>query len=429
MRRPAYGDERENNEFEYFYGEAGNDVIRGSHKAKWSRLQGGDGHDKVYGGDGHGGGDDYLLGNDGDDWIKGGDYSASLQELHGDSIEYYGDEYNDTGDDLIYGGNNGMSGQLITGGYGSDKIFSGAGIVGDYGSGTNKIEVWGDYKNSNYRYRGSEDGKDGDDVIDIGDSPDLADVDSTSQIIVYGQGGNDKILGSLGSKETIWGGDGDDKIWAENPGQTETISDINILHGGNGADIIYGSAKADKLYGDWKRDSDDTGINSSYQSFDLEGGDDIIYTGVGDVEGEEGDHVHGGFGDDKIYGQGKANHTLYGEYGDDHIWGGLGDDVIWGDDANDVLLFANSTDPVGLRWSSLDQGIMSGDDTLHGGEGDDYVFGGAGDDYLYGEDGDDQLVGGGGEDTLWGGDGDDYIYTGTGWDTVFGGNGCDYIFS
>ena len=87
----------------------------------------------------------------------------------------------------------------------------------------------------------------------------LNSVNTTAFIDVFGQGGNDKILGSLGIKENLWGGDGDDKIWAENPGQTETVDDVNYLTGGNGDDIIYGSAKADHLYGDWKRDLRDIG--------------------------------------------------------------------------------------------------------------------------------------------------------------------------
>ena len=77
----------------------------------------------------------------------------------------------------------------------------------------------------------------------------------------------------------------------------------------------------------------------------------------------------------------------------------------------------------------VDAGVLSGDDTLHGGEGVDKIYGGAGQDYLYGDEGEDTLYGGGGEDTLWGGEADDHIHTGTGWDTVFGGEGCDYIYS
>ena len=160
----------------------------------------------------------------------------------------------------------------------------------------------------------------------------------------------------------------------------------------------------------------------------MEGGDDIIYTGF-QTDGS-GDIVRGGFGNDKLYGQGTVDHKFFGDYGDDEIWGGDGDDYIFGDDsAEDYEQYGQNDDSQGQRWSYFEAGLMSGDDTLHGGKGDDFISGGAGDDYLYGEEDGDVLVGGGGEDTLWGGDGEDYLFTGTGWDTVFGGDGCDKIYS
>jgi len=132
--------------------------------------------------------------------------------------------------------------------YGNDKIFSGSNLTGN----TN-VRIFGDtYRNAinplDSGYRGSP--NDGDDIIDVGDSPEI-----TSNIKVYAQGGNDKVFGSLGADETIFGGDGDDKIWAENPGQVETEDDVNVLLGNNGNDIIYGSIKQDMLYGDSYGDS------------------------------------------------------------------------------------------------------------------------------------------------------------------------------
>ena len=149
---------------------------------------------------------------------------------------------------------------------------------------------------------------------------------------------------------------------------------------------------------------------------DLVGGDDIIFTGV-TGEGLMGDIVHGGYGDDRIYGEGEATDRMYGELGDDLIDGGAGDDYIWGDDFRD----GDSGD--------MNTGLMWGHDTLYGGDGVDKVYGGHGDDYIFGGMGDDYLYGHSGEDTIWGEDGVDTIYTGSGWDTVFGGAGCDTIYS
>ena len=121
--------------------------------------------------------------------------------------------------------------------YGNDKIFSGSNLTGG------NVRIFGDtYRNAenplDSGYRGSP--NDGDDIIDVGDSPGIA-----GNIFAFGQGGNDKIFGSLSGdvEEKLEGGDGDDKIWAENPGQVETEDDVNEILGNNGNDIIYGSIK------------------------------------------------------------------------------------------------------------------------------------------------------------------------------------------
>jgi hypothetical protein len=242
----------------------------------------------------------------------------------------------DSGDDVIYGGHNGQNRQTLAGGYGDDRIFSGSGA--STGADT-RIRIFGDmYRNPSpdieeAARRGSP--EDGDDLIDIGDNPDIT--GNGVQIKAFGQGGNDKILGSLGIAEELYGGDGDDKIWAENPGQVETVADVNTIFGGNGKDIIYGSVMRDRLYGDWQREDTDEDIlnddSSNPGKFDTEGDDDIIYTGVSTGTYDEGgDYVHGGWGNDKLYGQGESGHNLYGEFGDDMIWGSEGNDYIYGDD-------------------------------------------------------------------------------------------------
>ena len=59
---------------------------------------------------------------------------------------------------------------------------------------------------------------DGDDIITIGN-------DNTGTIKVYGQGGNDKIVGGRQVEagppqvEFLYGGSGDDKIWLVSPGE------------------------------------------------------------------------------------------------------------------------------------------------------------------------------------------------------------------
>lgn len=58
------------------------------------------------------------------------------------------------------------------------------------------------------------------------------------------------------------------------------------MYGGLGNDILYGSVKHDHLYGD-----------NGKEQYYLEGGDDIIYTGVS-LNADDGSTVYGGGGDD-----------------------------------------------------------------------------------------------------------------------------------
>lgn len=75
----------------------------------------------------------------------------------------------------------------------------------------------------------------------------------------------------------MYGGNGDDKIWANLPGTTQADDGENYLYGNTGADILYGSVKSDQLFGDWNGAA---GTTTDVDRFDTEGGDDIIYTGV-----------------------------------------------------------------------------------------------------------------------------------------------------
>ena len=267
--------------------------------------------------------------------------------------------------------------------YGDNRAYSEEDNEGNYGS------------FYNYGVEG-----DGDDIIDVGENYGVT-------LKIYGQGGNDKIIGSLqgedGGSEYLSGGAGDDKIWAHNPGQydSESADLYNYMYGDEGNDILYGSNRRDYIHGD-NYDITEYGSYGDGRTYD-----DIIYSGASDTEGVY-DYIYGGKGDDKIYGEGKGGIYAYGEWGDDLIHGTEGNDDIYGDD-DDTDYF--------------------GDDTLYGHGGEDEIEGGAGDDLMFGGDDDDELEGHEGDDTIYGDAGDDYINTGTGWDTVFGGEGCDYIYS
>ena len=203
--------------------------------------------------------------------------------------------------------------------------------------------------------------------------------------------------------QNLYGGSGDDKIWRYNPGQVDSTNGMDYIAGNFGNDVIYGSTNSEvMLYGDWK---EDYGMTPGFDKYDVDGGDDIIYTGINDPA-MAGDKVWGGGGNDKIIGQGTIGHYLYGGYGDDHITGGDGDDHIFGDDKTN---------------------LQFGNDKLYGGKGADKIYGGIGEDIIKGGEGDDTIDGQAGGDTIWGDAGADIIDAGYGLDTVFGGDGCDTL--
>ena len=149
----SYGETSSSNQNtdNYFFGGAGNDVIRGSHFLESDEfLYGGAGEDKIYGGDagelGH-----LLVGGSGDDWIEAGSNmttggASTTFYVYGDGFDYdngrgvskqgyndneatYGnadDWRTDNGDDVIYGGSNNMGSHYFVGGYGNDKIITGS---------------------------------------------------------------------------------------------------------------------------------------------------------------------------------------------------------------------------------------------------------------------------------------------------------------
>lgn len=209
-----YGDV-EPNYYEAIFGGDGNDFIEGGHRIEdYGYLYGGDGDDKLYGGDYNA--VPMISGGDGDDWIVGGDYAQDDEYIYGDSTDFeaywdyrvaYGDAdlrymINDRGDDVVYGGDYIQGDSFINGGYGDDKLIGGHDIVGDvvkiYGDhGFYGVPVSLDIDHPAYGMTETEVNRyglpdDGDDLIDLGDSPSIG-----SSIFAFGQGGNDKVIGGL----------------------------------------------------------------------------------------------------------------------------------------------------------------------------------------------------------------------------------------
>ncbi|HMC12126.1 MAG TPA: hypothetical protein VKH44_12585, partial [Pirellulaceae bacterium] len=124
------------------------------------------------------------------------------------------------------------------------------------------------------------------------------------EILVFGLGGNDKIVVSaaLDQETTIFGDSGNDVIIAGS-GDTQ-------IAGGAGNDKIVGGRGNDTLCGD--------------------NGNDVIVGGLGNdtIFGDAGnDVINGGVGDDLLLG-GDGNDVLDGAVGSDRLYGQAGNDTL-----------------------------------------------------------------------------------------------------
>lgn len=214
-------------------------------------------------------------------------------------------------------------------------------------------------------------------------------------------------------KDTLEGGDGDDKIVG--------LAGDDVINGGDGNDGIQAGIGADFVNGG--------------------NGDDKISASDGDdtVNGGEGnDAIGGGLGHDKIWGGGGndtigagwGNDSVDAGAGEDRVAAGGGDDTIYGRDGNDALAGSFGNDLIRGNEGNDNIGGGRGNDRLEGGTGDDTIGAGQGADTVLGQDGNDQIKGGGDNDVIYGGDGNDLINGGWGSDTLYGGAGNDtFIFS
>jgi Ca2+-binding RTX toxin-like protein len=177
----------------------------------------------------------------------------------------------------------------------------------------------------------------------------------------------------------------------------DTISGVEIVQGGDGADRLTGGPYGDTLSGGA---GDDVLRGSA--------GRDVLEGGLG------ADNVQGGRGDDIAAGdprQGDGYYTPRVHLSNDIVSGGPGDDVL--------------RDFGGAN--RLEGGL--GDDLLEGGSGPDRLDGGSGGDWLNGHRGADRLSGGAGRDEMRGGSGADRLSGGAGVDRLFGGSGPDRLLA
>lgn len=261
----------------------------------------------------------------------------------------------------------------------------------------------------------------------------------------YGEDGNDTLRITGSSRDTLYGGPGND-ILGSNGGR-------DLLCGEDGDDDLNGGGMRDRLVGGDGNDqlnggNSDPGGAESNDAIEAGEGNDNINGGPG------ADSLDGGPGDDRIYGGsevdtiagGEGNNSLYGESGDDDITSGSGNDFIVGGNDNDKIRAGAGDDRI---FGDEPQGGGSGQDYILAGIGSDSVAAGAGHDQIYdeidnalsetatiaAEDGSDTIRlrgepsgGANTRTTIKAGAGDDYVYGSNGPDLIFGNEGDDLIF-
>ena len=277
--------------------------------------------------------------------------------------------------------------------------------------GTNQaITIWG-----TKRMPGSKNviyGTDGDDVIWGGPSDNII-RPSEGDDVVCAVAGADLIDAGARSDitsadETLLGGAGEDLIYAEELPAAEAASPTNqgtIIDAGRGADTIVGSTTVSLL--------------------DAGAGADRIYA-------YDAVTVLAGSGDDVVYGSAPPEASMSGE--DDEvatISSQLRDcnrPHVNGSDAGTYCAGGQGNERYGLAGGNDTFFGQKGNDPVDGGTGNDRLYGGIGDDVLDGNAGDDVISGGMGADKVNGSAGDDLVRgDGTRDDLVTGGPDFDTV--
>lgn len=262
-------------------------------------------------------------------------------------------------------------------------------------------------------------------AIDVSDSildePASAPDGGPSAIILTGTSGPDVLTGSSGD-DTLTGLGGDDVL--------EGGGGADYLDGGEGNDTVTfaNATSAVRVFISGGGDPFGEAVGDTYVSIE-----NIIGSRFGDYLSGNGrnNRIHGGDGDDTIYGFGGAGSTsyLFGDNGIDTLVGSLGVDVMDGGAGENTVSYFLS--PTGLTISLINPGQntgwATGDSYLNiqdviGSNFNDVIYGN--NDFinqLQGQDGDDILYGVGSTYTvLIGGAGADQLHAGT------GGNLIDY---
>ena len=217
--------------------------------------------------------------------------------------------------------------------------------------------------------------------------------------VVYGNGGSDLIYGdgiysngTYGANDTLYGQGGDDTLIG-------TYYGGDVLSGGTGNDALYGNGGNDTLAGGEGRDT-----------LYGQGDNDDLFGGGGD------DNLRGG-GGDNWYEGGDGNDYIVADGYTDTVQGGTGNDYISVSSSMSAIILGDAGDDYIVVSDYISASTKT---VLSGGEGDDTIYGGAGNDIIYGEDGANVIDDGAGDDRIYLGGDAETIVLGAGADSLIG---------
>lgn len=374
------------------YGGSGNDLMLG--QSGVDALLGGADNDTLDGGEG----DDYLDGQSGDDTVTYANRTSGIRAQLGweQGRDDDTDESTDSGDYYIFGSG---------GGAGEKDRYTGVETLIATGQNDRLSAVYEVQNDAPQPLAIRIEAGDGDDFVQT-----YTGFDGANQFaaMLLGGNGNDTFQFEGGTRATMLGEAGNDRLYHPNDSMDDSIA---LFDGGTGYDtqqIEYSTSGFQSYDSVLAPGVEEVILPDNAQTFRLTDASDTVLIRAAALQNVL--TIFAKAGDDRVTLAGDSPVALNGEAGNDTLIGGNKNDTLDGGDDNDVLYGGD------------------GDDNLLGESGNDALFGQAGDDSLDGGSGNDYIEGNDGVDTLLGNLGDDSFYTRDKIaDQIFGGDGSDTL--
>ncbi len=321
------------------------------------------------------GGNDYMLGGTGDDDMEG---NAGHDQLYG----------NEGNDDMLGGTGpinddppTGTNGRLD----GADAMHGNDGF--DVMAGDNAVLVRtlvaGQWVSNSFNDGIMHEPRI---LLDI-DSPDSAVVSNGDLMfgdekddLMYGQGGGDEMHGNDG--DDFMEGNADADTMTGDAGQDDMLGGTVQAGVGDKGDDMRGNGADDVMLGDngtitrplgtdgqWQTDPNTGGVIRDVALYDVQ----TVGSSI-DARFSGGDLMHGNSGNDHMFGQG-GNDEMHGGDQFDYIEGNHDDDLVFGDGGEDDLIGGGSAADGVISPSSIGDGLLDGEDEMHGGDEGDVMTG------------------------------------------------------